>query len=541
MEKELKVNQISLYREIAKNLVNPLEVIREAISNSHDAKSSEIMIKIFRNSDNIFCIEISDDGNGMGVEEFERFFNLGDSQKLKNNIGQKGLGTKTYFRSHELLVESQNKDSKKRYKATLNEPWDKLNQNVLPKYEFDEIEYQPGKDGTIISIQDYRIDHPERYFNIDTLQDYILWYTAAGSFKTKFADKIQLQKYVQNIHISPKIFLRDELNKKDIEFAGSHQFAEPNENPIYDFNNDQNPRSDNYCRHFGPFYRETTIEQEFVSFQLYGTVSGKSKRREISHFHQGETQKSRFGLYLCKDFIPVVNRRDLLKDSNYQHYHLLLNSQNFDLTADRNNISNEDDPKIKWILNEFDILWRTQIKSVAEESYIKLRVEEIAQADQKKRIVSLKNRISNYSSLPSISGLDIPVLKIPNNEAQVAILFTALLTKYPEKFDGLKIGHHSDKSTTDLICEKDDNSSLLVELEYVLSNLFRHGHAFETFDYVVCWNVDLEINQAKRTPEGNTLKLIKTDNKWFLKYGPSKLIPIIELRQIVEELRNSNN
>jgi hypothetical protein len=538
MEKELKVNQISLYREIAKNLANPLEVIREAISNSHDAQSKEIMIRIYRNPNNIFCVEISDDGNGMGEQEFERFFNLGDSQKLTNNIGQKGLGTKTYFRSDELIVESQHKDTKKRFKAILSKPWDKLKEDILPKYVFEEIDYLPSKDGTIISIQDYKIDHPETYFNFDTLQDYILWYTAAGSFKTKFADKIQLQKYVQNIHISPKVFLRDEINNRIEEFAGIHQFSEPNENPSIDVNNEQNPRSDNYCKHFGPFHRDTTIDGEYVSFQLYGTISGINKRREISHFYQGEKQKSRFGLYLCKDFIPIVNKHDLLNDPNYQYYHLLLNSQSFDLTADRNNISNEDDPKVIWVLTEFDKIWRTQIKSVAEGSYFKIRDEEKIEYDQKQRIKKLEIRKTNYNSIPSLSEIDIPILKVPDNEAQVALLFSALLTKHPEKFSGLKIGHYSNLSTTDLICEKEDKSTLLVELEFNLSNIFQHGHAYETFDNVVCWKVDLEINESKKTPEGVTLKLAKSDNKWFLKYGPSKLIPIIELKQIVEELKN---
>jgi len=43
--KTLKVNDVSLYREIANNLVDPLELIRESISNSNDAQSSEITIR----------------------------------------------------------------------------------------------------------------------------------------------------------------------------------------------------------------------------------------------------------------------------------------------------------------------------------------------------------------------------------------------------------------------------------------------------------------------------------------------------------------
>ncbi len=64
MRKKLSVNQVSIYKEIAQNLVNPLEVIRKAVSNSHDALSKEVSIRVFRNPDNnIVSINISDDGS----------------------------------------------------------------------------------------------------------------------------------------------------------------------------------------------------------------------------------------------------------------------------------------------------------------------------------------------------------------------------------------------------------------------------------------------------------------------------------------------
>ena len=541
MKKQLKVNQVSLYREIAKNLVNPLEVIREAISNSHDALAKEIMIKIDRTSQtNKIIIEISDDGNGMDEMGFERFFNLGDSQKLQNLIGQKGLGTKTYFRSKKLTVESQ--ANNKRFKATLDNPWDTLNKNILPEYELNEVEYIPGKNGTMITIEDYKIDKPERYYNIDTLKDYILWFTAAGSFKTKFAELIQIQKYVQNMHIAPKIFLSDKLNGKEEEFSGGHQFSPPNENPSINENEERNPRSNDFCKHFGPFHREITINDTYVSFQLYGTISGINCRKAISKLKWGETFKSRFGLYLCKDFIPVVNRFDLLKEDNYHHYHLLLNSQNFELTADRNNLSNDDSPEIKWIFEEFDQIVSEQIKAIAEQTYFKMRKEEEIAFAQKEKLKELGKRKSNYISMPDLNDCDIPIIKKPDNEAQLAILFSGLLSKYSNKyFSGLKIGHYSERSTTDLICIDRNNKTVLVELEHKVSNLFKHGHPFDTFDYIICWEVDLEINETKKTPEGNTLKLAKDKNNWILKYGPSKIIPILEVKSIIDEINSDKN
>lgn len=541
MKKQLKVNQVSLYREIAKNLVNPLEVIREAISNSHDASSKEIMISIDRESqNNKIVIEISDDGNGMDEQGFERFFNLGDSQKLQNLIGQKGLGTKTYFRSARISVESQT--NSKRFKAILDKPWDTLNENKLPEYDLDEIDYISGKLGTIVKIEDYKIDNPERYYNFETLKDYILWFTAAGSFKTKFAEYIQIHKYVQNMHIAPKIFLIDKLNNREEEIASGHKFSAPNENPQINQNEERNPRSNDYCRHFGPFHRETTINENYVSFQLYGTISGINCRKNVSKLKWGETLKSRFGLYLCKDFIPIVNRYDLLKEDNYHHYHLLLNSQNFELTADRNNLSNDNSPEIKWIFDEFDKIVLEQIKPIAEQTYFKIRKEEEISFAQKEKVAELEKRKEKYQQLPELLNCDIPIIKKPNNEAQLALLFSGLLAKYGDGlFDGLRIGHYSEKSTTDLICIDKFENSVLVELEYKVSNLFKHGHPFDTFDYVICWEVDLEINESKKTPEGNTLKLTKDNDAWVLKYGPSKIIPVYEIKSILNNISKSNS
>lgn len=48
------VKDISLFKEIVKNLVNPLEVTREAVSNSIDAEAKNINIDIFRNEKGIF-------------------------------------------------------------------------------------------------------------------------------------------------------------------------------------------------------------------------------------------------------------------------------------------------------------------------------------------------------------------------------------------------------------------------------------------------------------------------------------------------------
>ncbi|WHH58839.1 ATP-binding protein [Petroclostridium sp. X23] len=533
-----KIKDISLFKEIAKNVVNPLEVIREGISNSHDAEAKQISITVYRNSEGKFILEMQDDGRGMDFNAIHRFFNLGDSLKNSIGIGKKGLGTKTYFKSDKLTLQTQNKDDEA-FKAVMEKPWDTLLSDKIPQYVVENVPPKPGRRGSTVTIEGYFMDNPEKYFNFDTIKDYILWFTAAGSFKTYFANYPELHKYIQNMQVAPRVFLEDKILKLKEEIAGTHQFSPPQEKPNEDPEEEQYKRSVNYCRHFGPYHRATNINGEYVSLQLYGTVSGLNCRKSLCKLKRGESIKSRFGLYLAKDFIPIIKRMNLINEYNSHHYHLLLNSQAFELTADRNNISNEDDPKVKWVLDEAKKIIDYHIKPLAEEGYFKFRKNEEIEYVLKNKQQNIKRRIEYFEGLENLMLNELSIIKRPDCESQAAILFTALLSndrtkpliKYIEK-----IGHYSHQSPTDMICIDKEGNKILVEIEYRLSSLFRHDHPYNTFDYVICWSVDLEINEKKRLQDGTILNLIQESGEWILKYGAQKVIPIIELKSVIHQL-----
>ena len=231
----------------------------------------------------------------------------------------------------------------------MKDPWFFLINNEIPTYTIETEDSIIGKDGTKIIIEGYLVDNPEKYYNLETIKDYILWFTAGGSFKNIFATYPELNCYVKNMQIAPRIFINDCILDIREEIAGAHQFFPPQENPLVDNNEKIYKRSVNYCRHFGPYHRSTNINGEYVSFQMYGTVSGVNCRKAICKLRQSERLKGRFGIYLAKDFIPFTKKSSLISDPNYHHFHILVNSQNFELTADRNNVSNDDDPKVKWI------------------------------------------------------------------------------------------------------------------------------------------------------------------------------------------------
>jgi len=530
------VDSPSIYAEVARNLVKPLEVIREAISNSHDAGARQIRLTVGPQCGYPFVIEIVDDGEGMDRAGVQRFFDLGNSQKKRQRIGEKGLGTKTYFRSDGIEVITQTADEQ-RFRAIMDAPWAALQRDQMPTVSILAETPVRGEQGTQVRIYNYHVDRPERFFGMDSLEDYVRWFTAAGSFKTKFSDYPVLNEDVMNLAVSPRVWLCEigpngQIQEREI--PGTHWFAEPDVNPRA---TEEWKASDLYCQHFGPYHRHTTIDGRPVSVQIYGTISGQAKRKAVCRLRQGETLKSRFGVYLCKDFIPFAKRNDLVaSDDAYLHYHILVNSQTFSLTADRNSLSNEDDQAVQWVLEEArERVVATQIRPVAQATYFAMRDQEEERAHREERARKLDGRRVEFSGLPDLGCEALGVMKRPTNEAQVAVLFSALLA-VPEYRDrmpyDLRIGTYSTDSPTDLICVTRDGKPVFVELEYRLGNAFRHGHSFETYEYLVCWDRDVEDNYQKSV-DGKNLTLQNRDGNWFITWGPGKRIPVIVLQDLL--------
>src|SRR5271168_2304880 len=100
-----QVNAEAEFLEIASDFGNPLEILREAISNSIDAGARSIKIAFSVeevDGAQTLVISVEDNGRGMTKEALERdFWGLGfsESRDDKSKIGEKGHGTKIYLRS----------------------------------------------------------------------------------------------------------------------------------------------------------------------------------------------------------------------------------------------------------------------------------------------------------------------------------------------------------------------------------------------------------------------------------------------------------
>lgn len=280
-----------------------------------------------------------------------------------------------------------------------------------------------------------------------------------------------------------------------------------------------------------------------VTVQLYGTVSGVNCRKKICTLRQSETHKSRFGLYLCKDFIPFERANYLLKDEQYYHYHLLANSQNFVLTADRNSLSNKESLVVKWIYSQVEDIFKNNIKPFAEKEYFKLRKDEEEAYEVECRIEGMKKYIKKLDLIDNLYAYDLPIKKVPQSEYEVALLFTAMLSNNKTKnliTDLKRIISYSSRMTTDIICEDNKNNICLVEIEYKLSNVFKHKHPLNTYDYVICWKIDIQKNVLKQVNNVQII-LVSEGKESYIVTENNRKIKVIELKGLLNEKYRENN
>jgi hypothetical protein len=231
-----QVNPSREFLEIASDFSNPLELVREAISNAFDAKATRMDFSFTTFQEHgrpKLKIIIRDNGTGMDYEGINSFFDLGNSRRQFDKefdptlIGEKGHGTKIYFNSEQIgVITGKNK---KKYQCFMRNPIGCLYDGNVPEVEVEEID-EPFE-GTLIEINGYN-GNERHMFKQARLIDYILWFTKFGSFEQQFVEYEDLphqkmELYIQGIDVQ---------QPEKISFG--HVFAE--ETPSLDVLLDEN-------------------------------------------------------------------------------------------------------------------------------------------------------------------------------------------------------------------------------------------------------------------------------------------------------------
>ena len=546
-----EVNPSREFLEIASDFSNPLDIVREAISNSFDAKASEIYVifSVFsERGRRKLKIIIRDNGNGMDFKGLKSFFDLGNSlrrdQKEEDEslIGEKGHGTKIYFNSECVSVTTGM--NQKKYIATMKEPIGLLYDGQVPTVNIKEETREFS--GTYIEIIGYN-GNERAVFNHDRLRDYIYWFTKFGSFEKEIygetsSDNVKL--YIQGV---------DKDEPELLQFG--HRFPKESENLNKLFEKYLIDAPDYYVKKL--VYTGHLRKYPDINYQAVFYIEGNKAKRAINNMikRSGYTApdgayrvQERYGIWLSKDFIPVQRKNEWItsKGSEYTKFHAFFNCQELKLTANRGSIDNTPAE----ILDEIQATIREIYKKITdsnewgdlewlEEQSQAYQSEKKEERDYEKRLKLIKStKMAKYNDM---------LLREPRQEHGVFSLYHTIDLLEPNLFPFEIIDYDTHAGIDVLARLKNkgidlERSSLrFIEFKYILKQSF--NHSFKRLYGLVCWKLSIKNDESITDVFGNVRRLKcvpKTDQNNFTQYflendRDNHRIEVIVLEEYLQE------
>lgn len=481
------------FLEIAEDFSNPCEIFREAISNAFDAGASEIGISLGtlkHGSRDILQIELWDDGCGMGREQLQAFFDLGNSTSRDRNdaIGEKGHGTKIYYKSSRIEVVTT-RDGKQ-LRAIVLSPYDSLANGIKPLISLSSRDAMVGEHGTRIIIDDYNHSIRDR-FSHSYLKDYILWFSKTGSVEGQFGRDInaKVQLHLKGI---------DTQQSEPIVFG--HAFPEESKDLaklLDEFGADAPSRFVRRWKHRGTLKNFPDITWEAV-FYLEGDeakrlsnpmIRGRGRSLQTGMYSVQE----RYGLWLCKDYIPIqrMNEWVTIKGSEYTKFHAFVNCQAFRLTANRGSVMNTPPAVLEDIQREVSQFYKEKILSsndFTDLEWLEGQAAAFINADKdfkdfEKRVLRLsKRKVARFKGQTFLE---------PENEVGVLALATALSVVDPKALPFRILDYTTYRGNDALATFSKEDLPLeklnigYIEFKYTLQPSF--NHLFQHLRGIVCW------------------------------------------------------
>jgi len=501
------VNQAKEFMEIASDFGRPLELLREAISNAFDAKATRIRSLFsteLTKGVHVLKILIEDNGTGMDRESLQAFFDLGNSPRHKEKleagsasatwpIGEKGHGTKVYFNSSKITVVTHR--AGRMYHAVLNDAYGTLSDGKIPEVTVEEREeHTPPEYATQIIVEGYNHNQTE-LFNHDRLKDYIYWFTKFGSAEQFFG--------VSEL-TSTELHLKG-LDRQEPEVLRfGHPFPTESTSLQALFDTFDERAADKFCKRY--VFQGTLPKLPQFPYQAIFSVEGNRVKLDSNKMlrRQGKyvppqgayTVAERYGIWLCKDFIPVERRNEVIsyKGGEFTKLHAFFNCQAPRLSANRG--SAEPTPEaIKNAVNEEIRHIYEQIMSgddmemldyLEEQAAVRRTIDQEAKDFKKRQERADKAQVAEFKGTTLIE---------PYSEVGVLAMMAQLVVLDPTLFP-FTILDYDTHAGYDVLVKGDSTTPIqnarkfYVEYKYVLTTTF--NHSFQHLRSIVCWNTKLQ-------------------------------------------------
>lgn len=540
-----EVDAAQEFIEIAKDFSNPLDLVREAISNSFDAKANEIHISFSierETGEAVLVTKIMDNGSGMDENGLRSFFDLGNSLRRgdSSSIGEKGHGTKVYLNSVEIAVDTT-KDGKS-FAAVMREPFRSLHQRKIPTVSVQSSNTPDKPNGTVITIRGYNNNRRDR-FKQDILKDYVMWFTKFGSVETEFG----IEKYK-----NAKLFLKglDADEFEEIKFG--HLFPNESHNVSKLFDQHLVGAPDYYCKKIKKEGKLKNFPE--IKYQAIFCIEGNKVKLSYNQMlkRQGYGRgmykvQDRYGLWLCKDFIPIQTINDWFgsRGTEYIKFHAFLNCQDLSLTANRGSVNNTPSEVLEDLKREVQDIYAQIVSGDDWRQMEWLESEATAynSTEREKKDFEDRKKRFNRSMIGLFKGHQIYE---PKHESAVFGLVIQLSTIDPNFFP-FEILDYNTHQGYDLLVKGDHSTPIhqsklfYVELKWILTGQL--NHSFENLKALVTWDTNVkhggvvtDINSEQRTMQIISPDSINASTTFFLDH-PKKAskIEVFVLKEYLRE------
>lgn len=629
-----RIDMKNLVRELSENRTDPLELIREALSNAKDHGAQRFWMRSTKDARNRIDILLIDDGEGMDDDRLEAFWGVGVSSKAggQSYIGYKGHGTKLYFDCDRLTVASSAKSGSYWTLSSIDHPKehdheDDITVDALPASHRIHKEISTlgllDRSGAAILLEGVRFQEAGRLLQRRLVESYCDWFTIVGDvrsglFDTRKAFHDAITKGNTQGLLAEQVPLRPIDMQLCINGEASYQtlgFGRGGEPFFGAWQDDQKAYvSQQALLVFGHRFADqhissgaTRVRDDLSAIRLTspqdwtGGADGISiVARVEGHRRQRETYREarwqnhpgvysfeeRFGLWLCRDFVPIVRRNELLQQAldrasrsklryeigSLRNWQVFVNHQGFLPTANRTGISNEGalaevlvqrlTETLEKALKQQD--FREWVDRLRAATLSKRRADETTYMDERREGVRewyaspSKADAVDIMSLPRLTQheeTDSLKLRAPTSEQEVFYVYALLAGRYRLPLQILEYDATKGVDAIALLRDKalvpDAPSALVrVELKNALQANNSLQHFFEAIDAVICWKVASTGDIFERESAGETGLLrkrvkpvlsvpidtheIEHDSK-----GVKRVIPVIELSRLWGDTKKS--
>jgi hypothetical protein len=332
-----------------------------------------------------------------------------------------------------------------------------------------------------------------------------------------------------------------------------------------------------------------TPADSFMDESPYALVMRvEGQRRQLQWYLEGSRQPvggeyefdERFGLWLCKDFVPILQRNDLLLSalaratekvkkrlrfdlSRTRFWQIFINHQALVLTANRNGMANVREHEEK-IVNIVADHIATVLKEDSFREWIENLQQSVVHGRRSKEIDAMNERVESVTQFFKKSGPDVDPAKIdgldlladdtslrlpkPQNEQEVFHLYTILSGRYQVP---LRVIEYDTRLGVDAIAQVIDRrlfdgskSYARVEFKYQIQGNRAVGHFFDAIDAFICWSVPGggPLPEAGDDPKSGTLqkrakpRLPSGLDAYEVEYldtkGQTRILPVIVLEKL---------